>query len=156
MDTPLSRAFGFNTATTQKLMGNFAADELDRRVGEASPARWIVGHIASSRAGLGKMIGCDVEAAPWAKEFGIGTTSEPSDDWPPMDEMLAEFAKTGAALSERLEAMSAPDFEAEAKAIISDEKVTVGHNVQFLFFHDSYHVGQIGLIGRSFGHERLA
>lgn len=108
---------------------------------------WVLGHIAASREDMLKLLGAEplrseAEAAPYAR----GSAGEiAAASARPLGEILDALARSAAALKSRLEAMGPEQFARPAG------KGTLGENLAFLQFHESYHAGQVGLLRRTLG-----
>jgi hypothetical protein len=69
---------------------------------------------------------------------------------------MDDFLQTGKKICSKIEEMSPDDFEKPMKLIVGNEECTVLHNLQFMYWHESYHAGQIGMIRSMAGLERMA
>ena len=67
-------------------------------------------------------------------------------------EMQADFAATRKALQAGLEALTTEELAAKAPfSPADDENETVGSLIAVLVFHESYHIGQLGVLRRLAG-----
>jgi len=151
----LAKRFAFNDGFLGQLTDGFEPSDWLHRNGEANHAQWLVGHLASTRRWALRELGVSADEEPWEKHFGQDCSSTPqSDDIAP--EMLLEaFVKNGEALREHIAAMSSEAADAEFRNF-PDGSHTAGGAMHFLHFHESYHLGQIGLIRRAVGKAGLA
>ena len=111
---------------------------------------FVIGHIVTSRYGMAKLIGCNVESK-WVEHFGGNASCNDGEKYPDILEIEEEFNKVSDMLIERLENMT----EEEAKADIPNtypmmDKTVLG-GITFLTWHDSYHMGQAGAIRTALG-----
>jgi uncharacterized damage-inducible protein DinB len=157
MDSMLGHAVAMNQYLLDAHLKAFKKAEYDRKVRGANCARWIAGHIAASRRGIAARVGCTLAPKPWLKHFPIGASGKICAGWPSMAEITRDLKQSSAALHKALN-KGAPKTLARKTAFIIPgmPKVTVAHNVMFMINHESYHVGQIGMLGRMFGHQRFA
>lgn len=116
-------------------------------------ATWIVGHILRSRQFLLKLANQD-----WALPadldpiFKRGSKGNEIDRYPAFDELIKLWDDAHQRLSESLPALTVEQM-AEEVAPFGDFSRADTRDRRFLFlhFHESYHVGQIGLIRRLLG-----
>jgi len=109
---------------------------------------WVMGHIVASRNLILNLVG---KQPIWSEEETKPYTrgSEPlakGDDARQFDSILADFAKSQEQIMGALSNLTSDEL---AKA--ADEKETVGEKLSFLHFHETYHLGQIGLLRRLAG-----
>lgn len=151
----LARRFAFNDGYLAQLTDGFEPADWLRRDGEANHAQWLVGHLATTRRWALRLLEISSDEEPWEKHFGQNCPATPqSDDIAP--EMLLEaFVKNGELLREHISAMSVEGTEADFRDFPDGSK-TVSGGLHFLHFHESYHLGQIGLIRRAVGKPGLS
>jgi uncharacterized damage-inducible protein DinB len=118
--------------------------------GGGNTAHWILGHVTHARNGLLRMAGAEVAPEPWEEAFGRGATPT-GDGYLPVEELVAKFRAAGEALSSHLAGMSEEDAAAPAPREFPDGSKTIGDAAHFMYFHETYHLGQIGLIRRMGG-----
>jgi len=146
----LAERFAFNDRFLDMLTEGFTDADWLRRAGPGNHAQWLLGHLASTRRAALRGFGEKVEEQPWERHFGMGhePTAE-SDDIAPA--LLREaFIKNGAALRRWLGALDEAQAAAEFRPF-PDGSRTVAGVAHFLHFHESYHLGQIGLLRRMCG-----
>ncbi|HEX5010492.1 MAG TPA: DinB family protein [Planctomycetota bacterium] len=147
---PLAERFAFNDRFLDMLTEGFTDADWLHRAGPGNHAQWLLGHLASTRRASLRGFGETVEEQPWERHFGMGhEPTAASDDIAPA--LLREaFIKNGAELRRWLgglnEAQAAADFRP-----FPDGSRTVAGVAHFLHFHESYHLGQIGLLRRVCG-----
>ena len=109
---------------------------------------WVLGHITHYRAAmLGKLDGTTTSPL---ETFAIGTTPPTTCD-PPADEVVALFQGYGEELVELLPQLTDEQLAADSGRRFAHGNHTVSGMLHYLFFHESYHLGQIGLINRAVG-----
>ena len=112
-----------------------------------NPLNWVLGHIVASRNDILRLLGrppywSDEEAGPYLR--GADGRLDPAQARP-LPEIIEALEQSHAAIRTGLEAMQPSDFEKPT------EKGTVGADLAFLNFHESYHAGQVGLLRRMLG-----
>ena len=113
----------------------------------ANCINWVAGHILFFRNDLHALLGAE---PAWSDERmkrydrGSAPITDPADALP-FDELRAGLEKSIAAMAAAAEAMD-PARLAEPAA-----KGTVGDRLSFLLFHETYHIGQFGVLRRTAG-----
>ena len=146
----LAQRFAFNEKFLDMLTADFEDRDWLHREGEANHAQWLLGHLAATRRWALREMGRNIEEEAWEKHFGMGAKSTPqSDDISPA--MLREsFIKIGDMLRRHLSALDATQAAAAFRTF-PDGSSTLQGGAHFLHFHETYHLGQIGLIRRLVG-----
>lgn len=124
--------------------------------GGGNTAHWILGHVVTSRRFMLRAGGHELALQPWEEHFGRG--AEPGADtsgYPSPEELIATFKADGDAISEHFPSMTQDQADAAAPRPMPDGSDTVEGVLHFLYFHEIYHLGQIGLIRRMNGLERF-
>jgi uncharacterized damage-inducible protein DinB len=110
---------------------------------------WIVGHLLSSRNGVHALLGLN---PAWPESLGAsdpykrGATEFPRDRAVPLTDLCSALRQSQTAVLAALEQIS-PERLAER----ASETMTVAERLAFLGFHESYHVGQTGVLRRVLG-----
>jgi len=146
----LADRFAFNDNFLDMLVEGFDDADWLRRAGPGNHSQWLLGHLASTRRQALREFGQAAEEQPWERHFGTGEQPSPqSDDIAPA--LLREaFGKNGEALRRYLGGLSGEQAAAPFKTFPDGSK-TVGGVAHFLHFHETYHLGQIGLLRRVCG-----
>jgi len=108
---------------------------------------WVLGHIVSSRNDILKLIGeppvwGEEEAAPYVRGSAGRTDPESAR---PLAEILDALQRSHATIRARLETMD------PAALLAPVDQETVDDRLSFLQFHETYHMGQVGLLRRWLG-----
>jgi uncharacterized damage-inducible protein DinB len=110
---------------------------------------WVLGHVAASRNDILKLlqepqVWNSTEAAPYLRgSDGRADTFRPR----PLEEIQAALDRSHQSILAKLEKMTPEDLQAPT------EKGTIGSDLAFLQFHESYHMGQVGYLRRLLGKE---
>jgi uncharacterized damage-inducible protein DinB len=148
---PLAERFAFNDRFLDMLVEGFDDADWLRRAGPGNHSQWLLGHLASTRRWALREFGQPgAEEQPWEQHFGMGHEPTPqSDDIAPA--LLREaFLKNGEALRRFLSAVTLEQAAAPFKPFPDGSK-TLGGAAHFLHFHETYHLGQVGLLRRVCG-----
>lgn len=110
---------------------------------------WIVGHITQSR---NKMLQLVDESRVWtdAQIARYNRNSDPitsGADALHFEQMLADLSTAHERLTQKLNQISTDELSAPAKAVIANTPTwTVAEFLNFLLWHETYHVGQTELL----------
>jgi uncharacterized damage-inducible protein DinB len=157
MSTPfadLARRLRFNEKLLAVATEGFTPADWSHRPSPegGNTAHWILGHVTQSRRMMARMLGAEIESAPWEHGFGMNSKPEDTTDYPAPEELARDHAASGARLEELLGALTPERAAAPTKGRpMPDGSRTLGDVLHFLHFHETYHLGQIGLVRRIVG-----
>ena len=157
VSTFLARSFQFNSGSIRMITEGFTAEDWVRPPSAegGNNAHWILGHIAAARRSVARKLGGDLAEEPWEKSFDMNVEPGPPEGYPKTETLFADLQATGHTLARLLEGLSDPKAN-EEWGPFPDGGKTVLEGVQFMFFHESYHMGQLGLLRRICGKPRFA
>ena len=117
----------------------------------------IIGHIVVSRQGLCETIGIDAPDPDWGDfgAFRLAAQFDEDCECPPVQEMMAAFKEISEAMIEGLRAMSLEDLRKPSPMPVPGEDPDVMDLVAFFAMHESYHIGQLGLLARVMGRDSV-
>jgi len=142
----IAEQYNLNTALLDRVLRDFNEDKIHAHpIGKANPAHWILGHITASRFAIARMIGLEMKVA-WEDKFGQDVTVEDAGQYPSTKEVRAAFTEVSEAMRERFEELTAEDLAGDVAWQPPGMDKTVRGALNFLAFHESYHLGQIGYI----------
>ena len=153
-----ARRYRFNTKTAAVITAALGPDDWALRppAGGNSP-HWILGHVVTTRRALRRMLGEELEPAAWEAGFSRGATpgAGPADGeeaaYPAPADLLADLEASDERLGPALAGLDPPALARELGHGLPDGSTTVGGAVPFLYFHEVYHLGQLGLLRRMAG-----
>lgn len=143
----LAEAFARNvTIVGWQTDGLTHADSMKQLPFQGNCMNWVIGHMAAYRdtilALLGEAPVMDADGARYQ------TDSDPlkGDDAAalPLETLLARLEQSQQRLAAALGRMNEADMAREIT--VRERKTTVGQRVFFMYFHESYHVGQTELL----------
>ncbi len=129
-------------------------DWLAKLATETSNAYWMLGHITVYRWRILRDIGGRDTQPDWAEQFLIGTPC-PTKLNPDPSDVLDSMHAAGPLLSERMVQLSPEELARESGKPIRSGDTTVEGMLQFIIFHEGYHLGQMGLIVKGLGKKPL-
>ena len=161
VDAPLAdlaRSFRFNERLLDVETEGFEPADWDSPAGErgGNAARWILAHVTLYRRRILRKLGEGVAEEPWEAVVDQGVKTAEVSTLPQPPELRARFVAAGEALGRRLSVLTAADVERESGDFHPDGGRTVADWVRFLYFHEGYHLGQVGLIRRLRGRPGFA
>lgn len=149
--TPVGQ-YEFNDEMLAALTRDFTEADWGTRQDPSNAAHWILAHIVRTRRTILRMLGDDVPAEPWEETTKMGSPADGFIQAPSAKDLLDEFRTLGSRIKERLLAMSGGDAAKPLKKKLPDGSKTIGEGIQgFFCMHESYHIGQIGVIRRLLG-----
>ena len=102
-----------------------------------------------------RRLGEELPEESWENQFSIGSRVEGSPGIS-ASELLDKFTLLGRLLVDRIESMGQENLDSPLEKPMPDGTDTVAGLVRFMCFHESYHLGQLGLLRRLNGKPGLA
>ena len=150
---PVIDQFKFNSMilslATSDLQNEHAGHRL--RSGEGSSVTFLMGHLLSCRYDLLKMLGAGDEN-PYAEQFGHNTEALDVSEYPDISEFNQAWTALSDSFHAALEGASDEQLLAAAPEGFPIEDQTMRGAIGFLGWHESYHVGQIGVLRTELGY----
>lgn len=134
-----------------KLLNQFNPEQLRKPIySNGCCVHWIAGHIAKGRKIMLEILEIQNRNEVWLDIFKRGSSGQYSQSWPEISKLKDYLEKSVTKIYSKLENQK-NILQKEATSLFSEEKQTVGYNLQFLMFHEAYHIGQIGMTANLFG-----
>lgn len=154
----LARRFTFVMRSVQFITRDFTEEEWRQPAGPAggNTAHWLLGHLVTERRYILRELGEQVPHADWEDGFDIGATPGPPADYPSPEELFVAYGESDERLSARLHGLTPEECARDwgEKAMPDGERSVLGA-LCFMQFHESYHMGQLGLLRRIVGKSGL-
>ena len=136
----LERNLGIVKAQTQGLSH---ADSLLQLPFRGNCLNWVLGHMADNRNTMLRLLGEEaILSEAQAKRYGYG--SEPvcgeGDDILTLEQLLTALKQSQSALAACLDQTTAEELARQVQSFLGT--TTLGQLIFFLFWHETYHVGQ--------------
>jgi uncharacterized damage-inducible protein DinB len=141
----LTDAFARNVSIIQRQTeGLTHADSLRQPPFRGNCLNWVLGHIAESRNTILELLGQPIEVGALARyKRGSDPLTESGEATLRLEEIIAWLDRSqeriAAALSQADEAILS------RQVMVGNRTMTVAQRIFFLYFHESYHVGQTEL-----------
>ncbi|MAE28021.1 MAG: hypothetical protein CMJ87_03410 [Planctomycetes bacterium] len=149
--------YQFNNQLLATVSAGFEDREWLHTAGEGgNTAHWILGHVAAARLYLARRCGLTEEVEDWEAAFDIGVTPASPDTYPSIESLTEAFEKGGTLLARGLPEMSPQTLAEELDEPLPDGSKDLAGMARFFYMHDTYHLGQIGLVRRQCGQAAFA
>jgi uncharacterized damage-inducible protein DinB len=148
-----AQSYRYNDKFLADCVNGLSAEEWHRRPSDCSnPMAWIVGHLLWARKSLLGRLGAEW-SAPWLGLYGRCAKAGDGVQPPSTDDLMAAWTEVSGILKTALEnvpeeALSEPASQGPPSA---DGKVS--GIVNFLAYHETYHVGQAAYLRCWLGHK---
>ena len=121
----------------------------ERPGAHANSMEFLAMHLVEARGVLLGLLGVRVES-PFPELESIRTIDQ-LEGYPPLEEVLTAWRAAGARLDDALVEIEAEELDADSPHAFPLADGSVLGGLAFLFHHESYHLGQLGLIRRLHG-----
>lgn len=142
-------AFAGNLRLLELNSAGLTAELADRRPASGvNSAAWILGHLTTTRRGLLRMLGGEVPEDPaWERHYARGGPGNPAHL--PWDQLTAAFQATDAPLRDGF--LGVTDWDRPTLNPALGAEQSLEQVLAFLYMHECYHLGQIGVIRKLHG-----
>ncbi len=147
--------FNTNNYLITKALEDVSDENFFKRPNETTnPIHFLLGHLTHYRYQIAKIFG-HKEEFQHSKLYAMGEKIGKNSQYPSADELKAEWQKITDAMKTYLENADTEILSKETpkKHPIGEQNV-IG-TLQFLFFHEAYHLGQICIVRRFHGYEGI-
>ncbi len=118
--------------------------------------KWIAGHLLNTRVTSMSRIATLATDDSYAARFARGTALTDVAVYPSLEELLARWNETSAALSEAILRVPAELLAAKTQAQVPIGDDTVRGTLAFLLSHEAFHIGQLSVLRKMLGKEAMA
>ncbi len=121
-----------------------------RPSGATNSAGYIALHLADTRYLLARMVGLDA-TSPFAALTDGAKSIDDIKSLPSLDDIRAAWKAVTGELRERFKVMTDADLARAASQKLPVEDMSTLGAITFLMQHDTYHIGQLGLLRKQAG-----
>ncbi len=149
---PMYEIFKLNSRLFLNCLDGWKEDQARWRPSrDTNSAAFIALHLVDSRHYLAKSLGIGMEN-PFAALLESAKTIDDVRTWPPLEEVRDAWKSVTGAMRERFKTLTAEDLAAKAEwaEMPVDDRTNVGTLI-FMMQHESYHIGQLGLLRKQAG-----
>jgi len=143
-----------NDWMVRQAVEGLADEEWRQPIAGANPMLWVLGHIVAYRRRMMEAAGLEADAPDDEALFTRGSSGEPPTHVAP-DSLLERLADYSRRLVEKLAGMSEEEAAEKTEIVTPDRSPDRIRVLFFFYFHETYHVGQLGLLRRQLGHDRI-
>lgn len=154
--TSIAHLYAVDDRMLDRCVGDFAPTDWLFRDGAGHDARWIMGHIALYRQRLVGMLGAPPIASDLERYFGSGSRPEAVPASVQGADLVRAFHEAHQVMTGRWEAQTEADLAKPLGRTLRDGGDTIGAGLRFLQWHETYHLGQLGLLRRLMGKPGIA
>ena len=153
---PVIDQFKFNSMILGLATGDLQNEHAGHRLknGTGSSITYLMGHLLSSRYGILKMLGAG-DDNPYAEGFGQNAEPRAGSEYPDVSEFNEAWTGLADSFHSTLENASDEQLLEAPPSGFPTEDQTLRGAINFLCWHESYHVGQIGTIRTELGYESI-
>ncbi|MFT4606270.1 MAG: putative damage-inducible protein DinB [Rhodothermales bacterium] len=150
---PAIKIFWHNSWMLRNAVADLEPGQASYKMENCNSYDRIVCHIAASRRGLSQSLGIEVPTPDWedSGDFKLAAQFDESQPCPPVADLMEAFAAISEAMVAGMEVMSLEDLLAPSPMPIPGEDPTLLDLVAFFAMHESYHIGQLAVIGKCMG-----
>ncbi len=147
--------YAFNTLSVRVCLGDLSEQDAGRRwrQGDGNSIHFLAGHLVSSRIGLLKRFG-ETEENPYAELFGSSASAQNAKAYPKLSAVAEGWEDVATRLESTLATLTEDQLMASAEGFPIPDATARGA-LMFMSWHESYHVGQIGLMRAEMGYPTL-
>ena len=145
---------GYNTWLFRNALKDVEPELVGYRVNEhTNTFDRLAGHVAVGRFGMARMLHIEVPEPGWGafQELGLGKQFDVRRECPPLDSIITSFNQITKPFLARLPEVSEDLLKAGASLPIPGDKPTMRDQLAFMTMHETYHIGQLGLLKKSMG-----
>ena len=149
--TPSVQQLNVSTNLVERALAGLDQEALLKRAGgDSSPMLWILGHVINGRSLLLNLAGTE-HKLPWEDLFSRGSAVGGPSTYPALEELLGAWRETTASLLARLEQLTDEELSAETPRSFPVPDKTLRGAINFLAYHEAYHVGQMAYVRKWLG-----
>jgi hypothetical protein len=148
--------FNLNTRLFNNTLAGITEEQSEERIsGHSNSFKWIATHTVWARYNTLMFLGKPAQN-PYPGLFDNFKAYDTADKYPTLEEIKREWQKASELLKEALSSISEETLAADSplKSPIGDN--TMGGTVAFLAQHESYDIGQLGLLKKYLTKEAMA
>jgi uncharacterized damage-inducible protein DinB len=144
-----------NSQLIGKSINGLTPEEWLRRPGDSSNHMlWILGHVTWARATVLSFLGTQW-SRPWLPQFARGVKLADTAEYPTPEEITLAWQDQAAQLTAAIETATEETLSKPAPERIPSADGKISGLVDFLAYHETYHVGQAAYIRRWLGHDAI-
>lgn len=149
---PLVYIFNSNTLFFKILLDDVKDEDVTERISEnSSNIGFVMCHLLDGRYGLAEKLGME-RKLKYKELFDSKDKLEDFTEYPPVKELVSEWVALSIEMAKVLKGLSADDLQGEVDFQIEVNDKRLIHILSLLIHHETYHVGQLGLLRKYHGY----
>ncbi len=153
---PMAAVFALNSRLLENCLDGVTEAEAQGRPNDRSNSvAFIAAHLVNTRAWMIRYLGGD-EPEPFGGALAYGTAIDSAARVPSLDETLDAWDEISERLETRLATCTAAQLAAPSPEQFPGVPPSVLDGLGFLLQHESYHLGQLGLLRKFLGHPAMS
>ena len=143
--------YAFNTMALRPALSDLSNEEAGRRCrnGQGNSITFLVGHLLASRLGLLKRLNATTEN-PFSDLFGGNAAAQDAAAYPSISVLASSWDDVASRLQAALESLTEAQLLEAAEGFPVSDRTARGA-AMFMAWHESYHLGQIGMLRTEMG-----
>lgn len=153
---PIALIFKLNTGLMRTALDGVPPEQLwQRPTPLTNPMLWIYAHIVQTRATMLGLLDDPFDSG-WGSLFTRGEALHEASRYPSRDDIDAQHRQIIDRLKARFDTITDADLATPARSNKVPGAKTVGDQLAFLAFHESYHIGQLAYVRKALGYSAIA
>lgn len=149
----LAAVVRMNTRLFERCLDGVTDHDATERPGAANSMTFIFLHVADARYYLAGLVGPAL-ANPLAEYTEVQSIGE-AETLPSLEELRSAWREVSPIVEHRLQALEPEAWSRESPASFPIPDETLMGAIAFLIQHESYHLGQLGLLRRQLGYQGM-
>ncbi|MEM7041073.1 MAG: DinB family protein [Bacteroidota bacterium] len=149
----LLNMFGMHDRLFKNVTADLSGNVDQRLSADVNHLGWLAGHLVSTRYFLANVLGTEVQE-PHPDLFANGKGIDAEASYPSLDSSIAAWDEITATLATAFQNINADFLDAKAP-FATPMGDTMADFFGFMAHHEAYHIGQMGILRKYFGHEGM-
>jgi hypothetical protein len=152
----LGGRFAFNSNFLGVVTGDFSApSDWGGREDSLNAAHWVLAHITGTRRITARLLGQEVAQDDWEQAVKMGGAPQGYQQAPEPEALRTEFVELGSLIERTLDSFGPEQLSQKIDGQFPDGSETVEQAAFGLYMHECIHLGQLLLIRRLLGKDRI-
>lgn len=149
--------FELQTSWFLNALENISEQESNIRLAEnLNPIKWVAGHLTDARMTIHSLISGESIQEEYKKLFGKGTSAEPTQAFPTLEEIKVRWVQISEKLKPALHLLPEEKLLAQPPFQTSIPDETLIGLIAYFSMHESFHIGQISVYRKLTGKPAMA
>jgi uncharacterized damage-inducible protein DinB len=155
--TALKAQFDLQTRLFNNTLEGVTDSETNARGNDhVNHMKFIAGHLLNTRLGFMTQLTGGQPDDSYAAQFGRGVKIDPNATYPSINQITSKWNEISGAIGEGITKLPEEALEAKSPVQTPVADDTIRGLLAFLVSHESYHIGQLGLLRKMIGKEAMS